>query len=191
MNEIQKLLIMLIADKNEYSIEVYNARITSFISEENFALNLKKAGVYKIRFGLESFSPDVRKDMGKAVSTETIENVLKYFSKSGIRTDIFMIYAYPSEREEDFDLTMKYLFDFKSNINHVFFNFFILNARYISKKSNTVTILDSVKGFANWESEHVTVEVMWNRFKRLKVFLDDNYSSRYNLSDPSGKYFVG
>jgi len=85
-------------------------------------LNYKDAsesGLFKVKFGVETGSDRVRKDMGKSFNNETIYKNCEYFSKYNIRMDFCLIVGWVNETEEEFQETLlliKYLSKYKKTI---------------------------------------------------------------------------
>ena len=84
-------------------------RITSECLDENKVRLWAKGGMERARIGVESGSPRVLELMNKDISTEEMKTGLANFAKSGICTSTLWIAGFPGEREEDFQVSMRFL----------------------------------------------------------------------------------
>jgi len=72
-------------------------------------INLKNSGVKSLYIGIESGSESVRDHMKKKFSNSDIDDAMKNIQFHGIRCTWLMIIGYPSETEEDFQMTLDLL----------------------------------------------------------------------------------
>ena len=70
---------------------------------------MRQAGFTKFYFGLESGSPTVLKAMRKSDDLKQARRVLLLTRKAGIRNEIFLMVGHPSEGEEEFQQTLRFL----------------------------------------------------------------------------------
>ena len=82
--------------------------ITASVSDENLQL-LKKAGLIRISFGVERFTPEFREKMKKVGTQEQVFNVLKKIKENGIMTEINILVNFPYETEKSLEDESKYL----------------------------------------------------------------------------------
>lgn len=80
---------------------------------------MKKAGCESLTFGIESGSDRVIKDMKKYFTADLATTILDNSKKAGITNKINLIVGYPTEKEEDFLLTIKFLERNKKNIDEI------------------------------------------------------------------------
>ena len=83
------------------------------------------AGCHHLTFGFESGSPRINKEMKKGYKwkeydNEYAANVFKNCMDAGIQTVLFLIIGYPTETEEDFQETMKFLKKYRKHIDAVY-----------------------------------------------------------------------
>lgn len=93
------------------------------------AKKLYKAGLREIRFGLESANRRILGLMNKFpddVSLETVENIVRMFTTSGVQVHFPMIVGYPSETLQERIDTYKYLIYLKEKYVKVSFNINVL-----------------------------------------------------------------
>jgi hypothetical protein len=72
---------------------------------------LKASGCWNLFVGVESGSDKVLRDMKKCVSSEINAGVLKASRAAGITNATLIVVGYPSETEEDFQLTVDFIRD--------------------------------------------------------------------------------
>lgn len=70
---------------------------------------MKKAGFYRLEYGVESGSNKILKAMRKIFTVEMAEKVIRDTFEVGIRTYLYFIVGYPQETESDFDETKEFL----------------------------------------------------------------------------------
>lgn len=76
----------------------------------------KRAGLYRVRLGVESGSRDVLDLMNKKINPDLIKKVISSLARSGIKTTTYWVIGYPGETEEDFNETLKLLALLKNDI---------------------------------------------------------------------------
>ncbi len=77
-------------------------------------INLKNSGVKSLYIGIESGSESVRDHMKKKFSNSDIDDAMKNIQLYGIRCTWLMIIGYPSETEQDFQMTLDLLKRYQS-----------------------------------------------------------------------------
>lgn len=78
---------------------------------------LKKSGLHNFAFGVESLSDKILKDMNKMFSFDDTIEVLKKTKETGIVTRINLILGFPTETEEDFNITKERLGEIKDYVD--------------------------------------------------------------------------
>lgn len=76
-----------------------------------------QAGLYRVRLGMESASPQVLKLMNKKITPNNMCECLKSLSNAGIRTTTYWVVGFPGETEEDFQATLDFI---KENHRHIY-----------------------------------------------------------------------
>jgi len=143
------------------------------------------AGCHHLTFGFESGSPRINKEMKKGYKfreydNEYAANVFKNVMDAGIQTVLFLIIGYPTETEEDFQETMKFLKKYRKHIDAVYcMSTFILSREMMNdddpKWGRSAFHIRSARGGGGdlaphaieWESEENTYE---ERLERLEIF---------------------
>lgn len=79
--------------------------------EMNFELlnKMKKAGCAGLGYGVESGSPAVLRDMRKNIDLAEAKRIIRDTCRAGINISCFFIIGYPTESEEDFQLTLDFI----------------------------------------------------------------------------------
>ncbi|MBI4846585.1 MAG: B12-binding domain-containing radical SAM protein [Candidatus Omnitrophica bacterium] len=70
---------------------------------------MAQAGCLSLSYGVESGSPRVLKDMRKNIDLSCAVNILKDTKEAGIEGNCFFMIGYPTEKEEDFQLTLDFI----------------------------------------------------------------------------------
>lgn len=92
-------------------------------SSENVLL-WRKAGLYRVRIGVESGSQKVLDMMDKRISIDQVKTSLKLLASVGIKTTTYWVIGYPGETEEDFNSTLDLLAEMKDYIYEADCNLF-------------------------------------------------------------------
>lgn len=182
IKELMDFCDRLIENSIRIEWRIYGQRIDYFINE-TVVEKMMRAGLKHITFGVESFSADVRKDMGKAVSDEVTENNLFSFIKKGACVNLLMIYGYPSESDADFEKTLVWIKKNGSFFHHICFNCFVLNSEYFSRRPGVVKFENDSWHPYRWYSNAVNLKTRKERFLRLIEVLND-LKIEYLISEP-------
>lgn len=70
---------------------------------------MKKAGFYRLEYGVESGSDKILKSMGKIFSSSDASRALRMTKKAGIKNVLYFITGYPGETEEDLEQTLQFI----------------------------------------------------------------------------------
>lgn len=92
--------------------------------DEEMILLMKKAGMEKIFFGVETGSPRMQKMVKKNINVEKVVPLIKFTGRNRIFTTTSFIYGFPEETEEDMERTLKLIielmeFSFNFVITHL------------------------------------------------------------------------
>jgi len=80
---------------------------------------MKRAGCHTLIYGVENGSDRILKLMGKGYTAKEASQVIQDTHKAGICTNINIIVGFPGETEEDFNQTIKFVFQNKDYITEV------------------------------------------------------------------------
>ena len=83
------------------------ARVDNFSDE--IAAELASIGVEELSFGVETVSPKLLRFLNKRTTPEQIYNASKICKKHGIALRISLMFGIPTQDQEDYDLTMRYI----------------------------------------------------------------------------------
>jgi len=161
---------------------LYGQRISPLLIEA-YVKKMVAAGLKKITFGLESFSENVRKDMGKVASDQVTEQNLRLFVGLGVEVNLLMIYGYPSETDEDFEKTLTMIEKMGDHFSNIYFNCFQINSEYYDRRPGVVNFSDGKWHPFNWFSVAVDLEKRKKRFLKLIAVLND-LGRNYSIVDP-------
>ena len=122
-----------------------------------------------------------------------LEKLIKNFSKAGINTGIYLIYGYANETEVDFQITLEWLKEKSHLVETININNFMLGDPFIKKMPNEFRFVQKSPGqpLSYWETDHVNVDIMWDRYYRLKEVMEKYVNVWYSLADPNGNYIHG
>ena len=161
---------------------IYAQRITPSVKKKHVK-KMKKAGLVRVTFGVESFSDRIRRDMGKVVSDSITDRVLKEFVDQGIKVSLLLIYGYPIETDEDFDKTLAWVRKNGRRFSHICFSCFVVTNEYCEKRPGIVTFEEEGWHPYKWHSEIVGREKRIERFLKLVDVLAD-LDVEFMISDP-------
>lgn len=82
--------------------------IAHWTLDKQLLKKMKKAGCYRITFGIESGNPDVRRWVGKPFSLRQASQLTKYANKIGLWTLATNIIGFPYETKEQIEDTVNY-----------------------------------------------------------------------------------
>ena len=87
-----------------------NARADN-LTDPVFVERLRKSGCWMLAMGIESASPDTRKDMVKRLEEEKVRAAFANLRASGIKSFAFFIFGYPGETPAALEQTTAYAID--------------------------------------------------------------------------------
>ncbi len=105
---LSRLCDSIIRDGKRYPMHSF-MRILPEFKEKGFCHKLKKAGFWGLQLGLESGSPRMLHVMKKGLTTELASEAIKRLSEEGLIIGTFMMAGFPTETEEDRELTVEFL----------------------------------------------------------------------------------
>jgi len=138
---------------------------------ETLFKKLRKAGCFRLEFGIESGSYRVLKDMKKIFDPEIAALNLKMAHDAGIECGICLIAGYPTEREADFEDTLQFLARNRKYIGKVsqVNALCILNGTYLHDNHRDYDItFPSDNPVLLWTSPENTYDVRKKRVSRIE-----------------------
>jgi radical SAM superfamily enzyme YgiQ (UPF0313 family) len=87
-----------------------NARADN-LTDPAFVHRLRKSGCWMLAMGIESSSPEIRKDMVKRLEEQKIRTAFANLRDAGIKSFAFFIFGYPGDTPASMDATIDYAID--------------------------------------------------------------------------------
>ncbi|HEX7087890.1 MAG TPA: radical SAM protein [Vicinamibacterales bacterium] len=84
-----------------------NARADN-LTDPAFVQRLRRSGCWMLAMGIESSSPDIRKDMVKRLEEQKIRTAFANLRAAGIKSFAFFIFGYPGDTVESMNATIDY-----------------------------------------------------------------------------------
>ena len=162
-----------------------NARADN-LTDPAFVHRLRRSGCWMLAMGIESSSPEIRKDMVKRLEETKIRTAFANLREAGIKSFAFFIFGYPGDTPASMDATTDYAIDLEPD----FANFYpavpypgtalydkvrsegLLKTEDWSKMEYSYYLLDG-----HGLDEHVVMEAI-NKAKR-RFFLRPAYLGRH------------
>lgn len=123
----------------EQKLEIYyftNLRFEAIYTKE-FLQRLYDSGLRCAGWGFESASPRILKLMNKGTNIETTQKILIDSHNIGISNHLYLIIAFPTETQEEFNTTIDFIYKNKERISSIAEHYFHLkkNSYIYSNKS--------------------------------------------------------
>lgn len=166
MKELERLCDLIIKDN---TLRIYWGGKAAIRPEMTRGIlqKLYKAGNRSIVYGIESGSDKVLQDMGKRFDIELTTKVIKETHESGIAVGTFWIIGFPTEKEEDFEETIRFIRTNKAYIDIVTpgYGCGILKGSelFINYRKYGIEFKEN-----GWYSSYTTPEIRDTRLKRFK-----------------------
>jgi anaerobic magnesium-protoporphyrin IX monomethyl ester cyclase len=87
-----------------------NARADN-LTDPAFVHRLRRSGCWMLAMGIESSSPDIRKDMVKRLEEQKVRTAFANLRDAGIKSFAFFIFGYPGDTPATIDATTDYALD--------------------------------------------------------------------------------
>jgi radical SAM superfamily enzyme YgiQ (UPF0313 family) len=87
-----------------------NARADN-LTDPAFVHRLRRSGCWMLAMGIESSSPEIRKDMVKRLEETKIRTAFQNLRDAGIKSFAFFIFGYPGDTRESMEHTADYAID--------------------------------------------------------------------------------
>ncbi|KPK04437.1 MAG: hypothetical protein AMJ56_17535 [Anaerolineae bacterium SG8_19] len=108
VNRLEKIADLLIEHKLNHVPWIFVNGIRANLATTETLGKLKKAGLKRTAFGVESGDPDVLLSIDKKIDHDTIRQAFKNAKAVGLETIGFFIIGLPGETEESMDKTIKF-----------------------------------------------------------------------------------
>jgi len=90
--------------------------IAHWTLDENLLLKMKRAGCYRITFGIESGNPDIRRYIGKSYSLDQARRLIKFANKIGLWTICTFIIGFPPETRQQIEETVAFAINSETDL---------------------------------------------------------------------------
>ena len=87
-----------------------NARADN-LTDPAFVHRLRRSGCWMLAMGIESSSPEIRKDMVKRLEEQKIRTAFANLRDAGIKSFAFFIFGYPGDTPDSMEATTEYAID--------------------------------------------------------------------------------
>jgi radical SAM superfamily enzyme YgiQ (UPF0313 family) len=87
-----------------------NARADN-LTDPTFVHRLRRSGCWMLAMGIESSSPEIRKDMVKRLDEQKIRTAFANLRDAGIKSFAFFIFGYPGDTPDSMEATIEYAID--------------------------------------------------------------------------------
>ena len=87
-----------------------NARADN-LTDPAFVHRLRRSGCWMLAMGIESSSPEIRKDMVKRLDEQKIRTAFANLRDAGIKSFAFFIFGYPGDTPDSMEATIEYAID--------------------------------------------------------------------------------
>lgn len=87
-----------------------NARADN-LTDPAFVHRLKQSGCWMLAMGIESSSPEIRKDMVKRLEEQKVRTAFANLRDAGVKSFAFFIFGYPGDTPESMETTADYAID--------------------------------------------------------------------------------
>ncbi len=87
-----------------------NARADN-LTDASFVHRLRRSGCWMLAMGIESSSPEIRKDMVKRLDEQKIRTAFANLRDAGIKSFAFFIFGYPGDTPDSMEATIEYAID--------------------------------------------------------------------------------
>jgi len=114
INNLTRICDSLI--ENDINVRLSALAIPRKGMDHGLLARMRRAGFYRLEYGLESGSDKILKAMRKIFTSDTAEKVIRDTRRAGIDTYLYIIVGYPQETDEDFNDTKEFL---KRNARHI------------------------------------------------------------------------
>ena len=181
IGRLEKICDLIIESK----LDIYWSAKVTLRKEMDYKLlqKMEKAGCTSLGYGVESGSPKVLKDMQKNIDLSETKRIIKDTWRAGIEVNCFFIIGYPTEAEEDFQLTLDFI---QENAKYIYrftqiTGCHIEEDSYLGHNVDEYGIVFKEDGWHSKESTPGIREKRLLRFKKLAVNLHRHYECEVQL----------
>lgn len=149
---------------------------------------MKKAGVYKLAFGIESADKEVLKTCHKQIDLDKVSDVVRLAKKKGFLVYGFFIVGLPGETEEAFERTLNYAKDLNLDIaNFCMAVPFVGTELYRMVKANGRFLIDTTRNiYSGFYGGEVFYEYKDSKEQDILARYKRAYNETYSLKKKLG-----
>ena len=129
---------------------------------------MKKAGCYRIDYGVESGSPKILKNINKKISVEQIRNAFRLTHELGMKPVAYLMVGNPGETEGTIRETIQLMHEIKPHYTNTGGILWILPNTEIYETSKKLGIIDDDYWMNNMETPFFTGEHSLEELKELR-----------------------
>ncbi|MCP4349061.1 MAG: radical SAM protein [Desulfobacterales bacterium] len=129
---------------------------------------MKRAGCYRIDYGVESGSPRILKNINKKITVEQIRQAFKLTHEVGIKPDAYLMVGNPGETNETIDETIQLMGEIKPYFTNSGGISYILPNTELYEKAKQLGIVDDDYWLKSNDTIYYTGEHSLNELKTLK-----------------------
>ena len=129
----------------------------------------RKAGCVLIRYGVETGSQKILDHMNKKLYVDEIKKIMQYTHEAGIWNHINIVTGYLHETEDDVQLTLDFIEEYKEYIDSVRINPFYLPINspiHLNPEKYGITIRNNTGSYVEFDEPDCTFEEKQNRIKK-------------------------
>lgn len=163
--------------------------------DEELLLAMRDSGCIEVKYGIESGSEFILKQMDKKISQEQVIKAVTTTYELGIKTKAFLIHGYPGENMETTDDTLRLLDKISHMIERVsLFRFVPLPGTYVYENGSQFNLRNTDRDTnwdGNWGKYHIhhndihwwgseaDFEIMNRGYEKLKNYVDAKWLEIY------------
>lgn len=145
---------------------------------------MRTAGCIEIKFGMESGSEELLREMGKNITRAHIRSAVTQAFSVGIKVKVFLLHGFPGENSETTEDTISLLDDLSPMISRVsLFRFVPLPGSYVYENASDFNLLVPQQG-NYWDNYHINhnqlhwwgseqdYDIMTQAYNRLNTFVE-------------------
>jgi len=175
ISRLEKICDLIIASK----LDIYWSAKATLRKEMDYQLlqKMKKAGCTNLSYGVESGSSRILKDMRKNTDLADVKMIIRDTCRAGINVNCFFIIGYPTETEDDFQLTLDFIQE-NAKYTHRFTQITGCHIEEDSYLGHNVDLYGVIFKEGGWHSRESTPRIREERllrFKELAMKLHKHY----------------
>ncbi|MDQ7825720.1 MAG: radical SAM protein [Candidatus Eremiobacteraeota bacterium] len=110
----------LIAERGLRLLFSFPNGLRADLCDEELILAMKKAGLFRVTYALETASPRLQRMIRKNIDLEKLRHIVRFTSAQGILTNLFVMLGFPTETRQEMMMTFEYCLDPAIDIVHPF-----------------------------------------------------------------------